>query len=343
MWYQVDDTLAIQALTYNFLPSWWLSQYGLVFGERMVFDPHYRLDTHRFMARTVHGRFPHLHIGSPDPPLRGVMPDFGNAITAAAAGCEVVYPMDNYPWSHHLPAGRIPALKVPEDIGQAYPYCEIKAQVEMMRGKLGLDFPAALNTRGVLNDALLIGGDGFFAWLMDENILAGHLAAYSYAMMCATIDYNYRQWQFPDMTIIPNCTVMMISPGMYQSRFLHFDQEVERRLAGYGAWLGIHHCGSFERYARAYRLIPRLAWIEIGWGSDPRAALDLFPEATVQYILSAVFVAGSTRSQVRSRVEELLDTVRGDWHRFRISMPDVEAGTPDENLEEIYWACKEMK
>ncbi len=343
MWYQVDDRLAIQALTYNFLPSWWHQNYGLAFGERMVFDPDYRLEAHRFMARTVHARFPRLHIGSPDPPLRGVLPDFGNAITAAAAGCEVIYPLDNYPWNHHLPPDRIPGLKAPVDISQAFPYCEIKSQVETLRGKLGENFPAAFNSRGVLNDALLIGGADFFVWLAEGDPLAHTLVDYSQAMLRSTIDYNYQRWRYPELTFLANCTVMMVSPTMYQDRFLRYDQEAERRLAGYGIPFGVHHCGSFERYAHAYRQIPHLAWIEIGWGSDPSVALNLFPEATVQSILSAVFLANASLSQVRSRIMEILDGVRGDWYRFRLTMPDVEYGTPDENLEEIYWACKEIR
>ncbi len=86
MWYGVNDQLAIYGLTYNFLPSWWRQNYGLTFGERIVFDPDYRLKSYRFMERTVHERFPVLHIGSPNPPTRGILPDFGNTITAAAAG-----------------------------------------------------------------------------------------------------------------------------------------------------------------------------------------------------------------------------------------------------------------
>jgi hypothetical protein len=40
---------------------------------------------------------------------------------------------------------------------------------------------------------------------------------------------------------------------------------------------------------------------------------------------------------------EILDSSRSGWHRLCLSMPDVEYGTPDENLEEIYWCCKEAQ
>lgn len=343
MWYGVNDQLAIYGLTYNFLPSWWRQNYGLTFGERIVFDPDYRLKSYRFMERTVHERFPVLHIGSPNPPTRGILPDFGNTITAAAAGCEVIYPIDNYPWNHHLPAERIHSLHVPVDISQTFPYSEIKSQVEYLRSKLGLDFPVAFNSRGVLNDAMLIGGVDFFTQLAEKDPHAVKLVEYSYGMLHSVIQYNYHRWQYKERTFLTNCAVMMVSPTMYQHQFLTYDQAVERLLAGYGTSFGLHHCGGFERYAPMYRQLNRLDWIEIGWGSDLRLALELFPEATVQLILSAVFVANARRGEVRTKIMEILDSSRSGWHRLCLSMPDVEYGTPDENLEEIYWCCKEAQ
>jgi hypothetical protein len=56
-----------------------------------------------------------------------------------------------------------------------------------------------------------------------------------------------------------------------------------------------------------------------------------------------VFIVNATRGEVRSKIEQILELARGDWHRFRLVMPDVEYGTPDDNLEEVYWACKEKK
>ncbi len=343
MWYGVNTPLAIQGLTYNFLPSWWRQNYGLEFGERIVFDPEYRLDAYRFMERTVHQRFPALHIGSPDPPLRGILPDFGNTITAAAAGCEVVFPVDNYPWNRHLPIDRILQLQVPLDLSQVYPYREIKAQAEYLRTRLNLDFPAAFNSRGVLNDTTLIGGTDLFAQLIEPGPLAQKLIAFSYGMLRSVIDYNYQQWQFTGRTFLSNCAVMMISPAMYRRQFLAFDQEIERLINGYGASFGVHHCGSFEKYAQIYRQLSRLDWIEIGWGSDLPLALQLFPEASIQYILSAVFVANASRQEVHARIMEILESARGNWQRVCLSMPDVEFGTPDENLEEIFWCCKEAR
>ena len=319
--------------------------------KKFVFDPDYRVDLHRFMSRTVAQRFPELHIGSVDAPAQVILPDFGNAITPIAAGCEVVYPLDNYPWNHHLPLEKIRELKVPACLDEVFPYSEIKNQVGYLNRKLDQDVGVAWNSRGVLNDAALIGGPAFLgdfglACQSDpsENAsTARRLVAYSNGMLTSVIRANHSQFHYQGMVMLTNCTLMMVSPAMFEKSLIDYDLAVFDLVKGQDQLLGVHHCGSFEKYARVYRRIPEISWIETGWGSDIRLTLDLFPEAIVQYILSAVFVSTASRSAVREKIQEILETARGDWNRFRLSMPDVEAGTPDENLLEIYECCQKAR
>jgi hypothetical protein len=343
MWYTVDDKLAINLLTYNFLPSWWRGNYGLSFGRKFAFDADYRVELHRFMNRNINSRFPGLHIGSKNPPAQVILPDFGNAITAAAAGCEVVYPEDNYPWNRHLPLEKIETLQVPPDLRVVFPYSEITRQVAYLNQQLGLDSPPNWNSRGVLNDAALIGGPAFLEEFGADSHISRHLIDYSNGMLTKVIRSNHELFHYQDMVMLTNCTIMMVSPTTYEKRLLSYDLEVERLVASQGQTIGVHHCGSFEKYAHVYQKMQSLTWLEIGWGSDYRLALDLFPKTIISYILSAVFVATSTRQEVREAINHILETTRKDWHRFRMTMPDVEAGTPDENLIEIYECCKKAR
>jgi hypothetical protein len=341
MWYLVQDSLAIDGLWYNFMPSWWRGNYGVSFGERIIFDPDYRVEVHRFMARTLTERLPELHIGSADAQPEVILPDFGNAITAALAGCEVVYPEDNYPWNRHLAPDAIERLVPPEDIAEAFPYSEIARQVAYLNSKLGLDARPSWKNRGVLNDAALIGGTDFFAEFAEDTPTARHLLDYCNRVMTMLIARNGRAAVPAEMAILYNCMVMMVSAGTYRNKLLAYDQNAHALSDALGQSFGIHHCGNFERYAATYRTLPRIDWFEIGWGSDIRTALEQFPETTIQYILSAVFIASASRAEVRETIAGILDTARGDWHRFRLTMPDIECGTPDDNLREIYACCKE--
>lgn len=343
MWYNVDDRLPIDCLTFSFLPSWFHSNYGVTYGKKIVFDPDYRVELHRYIDRTIYERFHGLHIGSPDPQPQVWQPDFGNAITAGAAGCEVIYPEDNYPWNLHLPMEKASQLTVPPDLREVFPYNEIASQVAYLNRKLGQDAKVYWNQRGVLNDACLIGGSDFLAEYGLDTPASRTLINYSYGMLTSVTKADYEWFHITDWCMLANCTVMMVSPKTYESRLLAYDEEMYKLVTSQGRKLTVHHCGNFEKYAAVYRKLPEIHWLEIGWGSDFRLALEIFPEAILSYILSVVFVSTASRQEIRDKIMGILEDTRGNWHRLRLSMADIEAGTPDENLYEIYEVCKQAR
>jgi hypothetical protein len=338
MWYQAKGDLRIDGLCYNFLPSWWHRGYGVEFGERWVFDPDYRTETLRFMERTVHARFPGLGIGSPDPRPAVTMPDFGNAVTPALAGCRVEYPVDNYPWSHHLDSDRVAGLAVPARLADAWPYSEIVRQARHLSAKLDLATPPRLPPRGVQNDAVLIRGIEFFEDAVVDPPSGRRLLTYSAEVLAAAIEANAGFGSLDDV-VVANCTTPMAGPGFYERLVQPLELPIHDLARARGMRFGIHHCGVVDPYLPLYRKFPRIDFLEIGWGSDPAAVLAAFPEATIQYIVLPSFVMTSSEADVRARIAELLDAARGGLHRFRFSVPDLEHGTPEGNLEAIRRAC----
>ncbi len=338
MWYKAKGDLRVDGLSFNFLPSWWHRNYGVAFGERWVFDPDYRTATLQFMERTVHERFPGLGIGSPDPQLAVTLPDFGNAVTPALAGCRVDYPVDNYPWNHHLEAGRVAELSVPRRLADVFPYTEIVGQARHLTHRLGLPAPPRFPPRGVQNDAVLIRGIEFFEDSAVDLPACRRLLEYSAGVLTAVIEANAGFGSLDDV-IVANCTAPMAGPGFYARVVQPLELPIHDLARTLGMRFGIHHCGVFDPYIPSYRQFPRLDFLEIGWGSDPAAALDAFPEATVQYIVLPSFVLSSSPAAVRERIEVLIDAARGSLHRFRLSVPDLEHGTPEANLAVIRAAC----
>lgn len=342
MWYQVKGDLGIDGLCFNFLPSWWHRGYGVAFGERWLLDPDYRTETLRFMERTVSERFSGLGIGSPDPKPALTMPDFGNAVTPALAGCRVEYPVDNYPWSHHLERDRVAGLRVPARLADAWPYSEIVRQARYLSAKLGLATPPRFPPRGVQNDAVLIRGIEFFEDAMVDPPACRHLLAYSAGVLAAAIEENAGFGSLDDV-VVANCTTPMAGPGFYERLVQPLELTLHDLARARGMRFGIHHCGVADPYLPLYRRFPRLDWLEIGWGSDPAAALASFPEATIQYIVLPSFVMSSSQAAVSARIGELLDAAHSGLHRFRFSVPDLEHGTPGGNLEAIRGACARVR
>ncbi|GEM_PF-3187883 len=340
MWYSVNDNLTINGMLYNFLPSWWNKNYGIEFGENYVFNPDYRVETFMYMERTVNERFSGLCIGSKDPKPVVIGPDFGNAITAAAAGCEVVYPVDNYPWNKHLPEEAAKKLKVPPDLSMIFPYNEVVSQIKYLNRKLKQDVKPCWSIRGVQNDAALIKGTEFFTDYYEEPEEASKLLDYSYSMLTSVLKYNHDNFGYRGMTMIFNCTYVMVSPNMYEQWLLPYDQKIYQLSRELGQEFGIHHCGIFDRYSVQYRKIHHINLIEIGWDSDIKAVLALFPESMVQYIFSPIFVASADRDQIMKKTNQILEDSWDNRHRFRLSVPDIDFRTPDENLVAIYECCK---
>ncbi len=334
MWYgaSVQEQLPIEGLSFNFMPSWWGRSFGIEYGERMVFDPAYRLEAWRQMERSLHGRFAPLHLGSADPRPRVIAPDWHNAVTPAAAGCQIEYPADNYPVSHHLGAEEIAKLRVPPDITAIFPYREIIRQVKEENRRLGMDERPVLPLRGVANDASLLRGAELFADIIEDLHRARHLLDWCHGISRGIGQYN------GGGGCIANCCVMMMSPQTYEEVFLGYDQitcEDSVRLGQRGT--GVHHCGTFDRYTDAYRKLRSLSWIEIGMDSDIALAMRSFPDAdTVSFILDPYLMLRGTAREVAARVAAALEGARGHWRRFHLSVPDIEFGTPDENLVAVY-------
>jgi uroporphyrinogen-III decarboxylase len=344
MYYEVNGTLAVDKIIFTFLPSWWKGNYGITYGEKYVFDPDYRTEMFLFFDRTAAKRFPGINIGSKNPLPKVTQPDFNNTTTPALAGCEVFFPDDNFPWNKHLSLEQLEKLTIPKGkLARQFPYNEIIRQVRYLNHKYKQDVKPILPPRGVLNDAMLLQGSSFLEDYFCNPKAAKKLLDYTSSVLYAVIEENLEDIKLTDQVTVCNCTIMMISPDTYADNFLKYDQQVYKKAKDSGLDFGIHHCGVFDKYAPMYRKLEKINWLAIGWGSDIKLALDTFPEAKIQCLISPTFMAGSSRHQVKDKIKEILEISRGNWHRLILEVSDIEYGTADDNIYEVYECCKTAK
>jgi len=342
MWFSeaIQDKITIAGAYFNWMPSWWYRNYGIGYGERMVFDPDYRVDAYLAMRRIVHERYHAASLGTPDPQPCVVAPDWGNAQGPAGTGdpgapARVRYPIDNYPVSYHLTREEIDRLRVPDDVTTTWPFCESIRQVRYLNRRLELDAPPVLNARGVLNEACLIQGDAALADLYAEPERSRRLLGYTHGLIHALLRHN--QHVAPQNShMLFNCAEIMVGPHTYEELLLNYDLATSALCAQLGVGLSLHHCGRFDHFAPLYRRLGPMVLIEIGSESNVRLALDMFPEAKIQYIMPTALMCQGTRAQVGERIDALLEAGRGDWHRLYLSVADLEFGMPDDNLFEVY-------
>jgi uroporphyrinogen-III decarboxylase len=343
MWYSVNDKLAINQLWINFMPSWWNKNYGVTYGRRNIFDPDYRVELAMFQERTLSKRFPEVHIGNAEPKPAVIQPEFYNAVTPAGAGCEVVYPDDNYPWNHHLPEEKLDNLQPRTELKSIFPYCEIIKQVQYLNNKYKENTRPFFHPRGILNDAVLIAGSEILEKLLFEPEKARKVLDYTFSVSSEAIRLDCGEFDFKDVIWLANCSSIMIGPQNYIDWQYNLDRKLYENIRSNAKEFGIHHCGKFDIYANTYRRFEKINWLEIGWESDLKIAMDTYPETIIQYVISSSFLAEATLEAVRAKMVDTFEKAKGNLHRLRIHLADIDFGTPDDNVIEVYRCCKNAK
>ena len=309
MWWCSLSSLPVRAqVMFNFMPSWWARGYGIAFGERLFLDPEYRAQTLREMHRLAHDRFGDIGLGQADPAPVYTVDDLGNATLPAVFGCEVVFADDQYAANHPVDPEAADACEVPRDVTAAFPMCEIVSQARRMNERHGVDVRPCWATMGVLNAAVRTTGTELFADLAADPDRAHRLLRKTRDLMLASIDFFETVGTRPPVIWNQNCTVPLVGPATYQRELLAYDLDLYEAAVERGMVFSIHHCGDFDAYARLYRRVPAVDWIEIGWGSDLRLALDTFPETHIQVIIGHQHVMHGTPAQIRRTMREHVAT-----------------------------------
>ncbi len=331
MWYQVAAPTRVPAVV-AFLPSWYYKRYGLSWGRRFYFDPDYRTEVVQEGERLVFGHFGHLSLGSESPEPRPIQADYGRAAVPAILGCEVEFPDDNYPWPRHLPESQIDSVRLPNDIESVHPVDEWVRQCRYLARKYDHPTRPVWNTQGVQNVALTLRGDELFVDYYENPERARRLLDVSAGAIERSHDYFRRVGSHAALLCHALCTVVMLSPEFYDKWLFPYDQRLHEYSDRNGYGYHLHHCGVIDAYSASYRRIPPIDMLEVGWESDIQAVMALFPEATVQYIVHVNFVRYGKPADIRDRLRAILDGVP-DEGRFKVSIPDLDADVPDENVE----------
>jgi len=346
MWvgFGTKEKIPLMYLNYNFMPAWWYHNFGFEFGEKVIFDPLYRMELQQAMQKALYQRFGDIGLGEENAPLEFSSAGWENATMQAFAGCNVAYPIDNYPWGEHLPADRILDLSVPEDVRSVFPFNDVIRQTEWMNQHLGTNQKPIFSPHGVLNESIQLRGTEFLGDMLVNPEEGKRILDFIFALNKGRIGNNINSckkggWCW---TLI-NCSVVMVGPRIYEELLLGYDQAQAQICRDNGFEVHLHHCGTIDSYLDAYRKIGQIDFFEIGSGSNIRTILDAFPNARVGYIVDAALIAFGTKQQMKEKLESILEQTRGDWHRFGLSVSDIEYGAPDENLRMIFEMVKAAK
>jgi hypothetical protein len=301
------------------------------------------------MRHLLYERFGDLGLGQKDAPRRPIVGPIlmgSGYIVQEILGCEVKYQEDSNPWvlPRNLTEAEIWALQVPEDIESAPSMRALLFLMEELEAEFGY-LQGDVPLHGVLNAAIDLRGQDYFIDLIENAPLVAHLhrviartiyevgrrvkartgnVAISINRIIASFD--------PSIYIIPNCSLQMISPQMYEELLLEHDTWLGRQLPP----LGFHHCGSNAHLFAPLYAQAGATYLDVGWGSDIAACRAALPNAWLSLRLNPVKMLDATPEESAADVEVLLEAHGAPWDRVAVCCINMDHGTPDEVVRAIF-------
>ena len=326
----------------GFTPKWYRTALGIDFGERWHNDPAYRRESVVAMRGELRRRFPGTAIGGidrPDAPLDLITGTYGASLVAAIYGVPIVYAADNWPNCEHcyLDDDAVDALE-PPDLDANPAFQALMDQVDWIAGREGR-VEGYINWQGVLNNAQRLRGETLFMDMMMDPDRAMHL----FECVCTTMIDGARRLHDRQRATgvdvrfftVSNCLVNMVSPDQYRDLLLPWDQRIAREFG----CIGIHNCAwCADPYMDAYAEVPHLAYIDMGQDSDLVRARDLAPHARRAIMYTPMDLANKPLDAIRAD----LDRIARDYGPCDLVAADIEAGTPDERVQEVIKMCAEI-
>ena len=336
MWFAATSKLpTVSPVMFNFMPSWWHRRHSISYGERMFWDPDYRVSSLREMQRLMYECFSDIGLGEQDPLLVPCLGELANATIPAALGCEVGFAIDKYPCNTKLNEADLLEMEVPADIRDVFPMREIISQAAYLSRKYKCELKPSWPLMGIQNIAVQVRGSDFFMDYYTRPELTEMLLKVSEQTMSKSIDYFASVDFRPEVLWNQNCTVVMVGPKTYAEHLLAPEQSLWAKVTSCGMGYGLHHCGCLDEYSSVYRQVKRIAQLEIGWKSDLRSALDIFPESQIFQIIDFAFIKDSTPQMIRDHMRSLVCQAGADICRVGFNVSDLEYGTPDENIRAV--------
>jgi hypothetical protein len=334
-----------------FHPNWWHKHYGLAFDRDFFYDPERRVWQEQRMRQLLYERFGDLGLGQRDAPRRPIVGPIlmgSGYIVQEILGCQVKYQEDGNPWvlPRRLSEAEAWRLRAPEDVEETPPMralLDLMASLEAEFGYLQGDVPL----HSVLNVAIDLRGQDYFIDLIENRPLATHLhnviAQTIYAVgrrvkprtgsVALSINRVIAGFN-PAIFIIPNCSLQMISPDMYETLLLEHDAWLGRQLPP----LGFHHCGdNAHRFASLYARAGAV-YLDVGWGSDVAACRAALPGAWLSLRLNPVRLRTATPGKAAADAEALLHAHGPPWDRVAVCCINMDYGTSDEAVRAVFRA-----
>lgn len=297
-----------------FHPSWWNRNAGIVFDEDFFYDPRRRVEDERKMEQVLHDRFGRWGLGADrdrDLPQIGAVHNAAGYLLSEMLGCEVRYGEATPP---EVVCARREGFDI--DVEAAFESPAFRRLVKLIEDlKTRHGFVCGdVNWGGVLNLAMDLKGEDVLVDMMCEpeacrryfNAIAEVVERFFTFVFSETgttsVSVN-RLVRFLEKPVFlhSECSHTMISEDCYRE----FLMPIDIRWANAHQPFGIHHCGKDpHRFAKCYAELPRLDFLDVGWGGDLAALRAALPNTFLSIRLNPVELNGYSEAQLERIIEE---------------------------------------
>jgi len=333
-------------------PEWWNRHTGITFDRDFFFHPLKRVESEQRMEKELYERWGKYGLGADRDKAK---PEIGAVHLAAGfmlsemLGCEVRY-TENHPPA--VIAANKENLEIDVDAAfHSKVYNDFLKLTESLKSKYGY-LTGDVNWGGVLNIAMDLRGDQIMMDLLmapDEvkryfNSIAAVIERFTGFVASQTgttsisVTRSVRHLPKP-VFLHSECSHTMVSCEDYEQ----FLMPIDAKWSLEKEYFGIHYCGvDPHRYAESFARLPKLDFLDLGWGGDVARLRKHLPDTFFNIRLSPVELVNMTVEEIQTTVTKLVSD-SGNPALTGVCCINMDDQVTDEKIDAVFDAVESRK
>ncbi len=332
-------------------PEWWNRHEGMCFDRDFFFHPARRVEEEQRMERILYERWGRFGLGEHRNEKR---PELGAVHLAAGfllsemLGCQVLYTEAHPP---RVVCRHAETLEI--DVEKAFRadcYRQQEGMWQSLKIRHGY-LTGDINWGGILNLAMDLRGERIFTDMMEnpdgtrnlfkdiglliERFLAG--IAKETGTTSISVNRTVKHLEQP-VLLHSQCTHTMISAADYEQFLMLFDVRWSSHRP-----FGIHYCGpDAHRMAESFARLPRLDFLDVGWGGDVKTLRKHLPGTFLNIRLSPVEIVRKSPEEIRADIRRLVKESDNPY-LTGVCCINMDEKVGDEKIDAIFNAVAELR
>lgn len=333
------------------LPEWWNKNEGITFDRDFFYHPLKRVEVEQQKEKVLYDRWGRYGLGQH---RKEVRPEIGAVHLAAGyllsemMGCQVNY------FENHPPQV-IPAHKELENVNvekafNSDAFKQVLTLADALKSKYG-HIKGDINWGGILNIAMDLRGESIFLDMMmtpDEvktyfASIAAVIAKFTSYLQTVTsstsvsVNRIVQHLQKP-VLLHSQCSHTMISAEDYEEFLLPYDIAWSQNRP-----YGIHYCGPDpHRMAASFAKLPKLDFLDVGWGGDIKILREYLPDTFLNIRLSPVEIVHQTHDEIRETITRLVNDSCNPY-LTGVCCINIDDSVSDDKIDTVFKTVEELR